>query len=275
LKRVVVLVLFVYAVVLSAEEMRIMPFGDSITYGDSYEDGENPRPSSVREAYRSHLYYKLRDINYSADFVGSLVAGESVSPSFDPDNEGHPGWSSYRLADSTVEFLEKNPPNVMLIHAGSNDHSDNIHGVENILNWIDYYEVQSQTKITVVLALIINKKEYESLITRFNDRLRDMANQRIAKGDSIVVVDMENDAGLNHSDYADNTHPNSRGYDKMANVWFSSIVNLGEKPLVDNAELRDYPYTLVDKNFIDYVYVDTENSSVTFATGIPDAGIKF
>jgi len=275
LKRVVILVLFVYAVVLNSQEMRIMPFGDSITYGNNYSDVKNPRPTSVREAYRSHLYYKLRDAGYVANFVGSQVAGEAVTPNFDPDNEGHPGWSSYGLADHVVEFLEKNPANVILIHAGANDHSDDIHAMENILGWIDYYEVQSKTKVTVILALIINRLKYDRVITKFNNNLREVATKRISEGDDIIIVDMENSAGLNSGDYADDTHPNSTGYDKMANVWFGALVDLGEKPLEDNAVLREYPYTLVDKDFINHIYVNTANGSVTFATEIPDAGIKF
>ncbi|SFV55820.1 hypothetical protein MNB_SV-6-671 [hydrothermal vent metagenome] len=273
--KVVLLSLFVITASIYAEEMKIMPFGDSITYGDSFADNENPRPTGLREAYRSHLYYKLRDSDYEADFVGSVRAGESVSPAFDPDNEGHPGWSSYRLADHVNEFLEKNHANVILVHAGTNDHSDNVHGVENILNWIDYYEVQSHKRVTVVLALIINRKEYDKSISGLNSNIRKLASKRIAAGDDIVLVDMEHGAGLNSNDYADTTHPNSYGYEKMANVWFKALMELGDKPLEDNEVLREYPYTLIDKDHIDHIYVNNENSSVTFLADIPNSGIRF
>jgi hypothetical protein len=52
-----------------------------------------------------------------------------------------------------------------------------------------------------------------------------MAMNRIANGDDIVIVDMED--ALNYStDMADNLHPNDSGYAKMANVWFAAMDNL-------------------------------------------------
>jgi len=135
--KIMLLSLFTTVVAINAEEMKIMPLGDSITYGDSFADSENPRPTGARAAYRSHLYYRLQDIGYDADFVGSVTAGENVSPPFDPNNEGHPGWSSYRVADHVDEFLDQNHADIVLLHAGTNDHSDNVHGMENILGWIE------------------------------------------------------------------------------------------------------------------------------------------
>lgn len=272
--KIILLPLYIYVSMLHAEEVRIMPLGDSITYGNNYEDEKNPRPTGVREAYRSHLYYKLESVGYEANFVGSQRAGENISPAFDPDNEGHAGWSSYRMADHIYDYLEMNPADIVLVHAGTNDHWDNIHGVENILNWIDLIEVDQKKRVTVVLATLINRQDYDSVITAFNENLINMANQRIQDGDSIVLVDMEYDAGLNSGDYADATHPNSSGYNKMANIWFKALLDLNGKP-ADDAELRDYPYTLVTADYMDNVYVNVANNSVTFTTSVPDDGIRF
>jgi len=251
-----------------------MPYGDSITYGNNYKDLENPRPTGKREAYRSHLYYKLQNVGIDADFVGSQKAGEDISPPFDPDNEGHAGWSSYRLADHTLTFLNHNPPDIMLIHAGTNDHSNSVHGVENILNLIDEFEVEYKQKITIVLALIIDRLEHDKLITQFNENLRTLAQKRIQEGDSIVLVDMEHDAGLTSGDYADETHPNSNGYDKMADVWLDALIDIYHEP-EENPTLRAYPYTLVPQEYIEKIYVNSENNSVTFVTEVPDTGITF
>jgi len=272
--KVMLLSISVWSLGLYAEEVKIMPLGDSITYGNNYEDNIDPRPTGVREAYRSHLYYKLEDISYSANFVGSQIAGDRVSPPFDPDNEGHAGWTSYRLADNTYGYLMTNPADIVLLHAGTNDHTDSIHGMENILNEIDYFEVQNRQLVTVVLALIIDRREHDKTISSFNSNLRKLANDRIRKGDAIVLVDMEHDAKLTSKDYADHTHPNSSGYDKMANVWFKALVSLGGKP-VDSDTLRDYPYTVVEKDYISSIYVNVDNNSVTFSTEVPSTGIQF
>ncbi|MEA3492114.1 MAG: hypothetical protein U9R27_09465 [Campylobacterota bacterium] len=266
--------LFIGFSIATAEEVRIMPLGDSITYGNSEADLVDPRPTSMREAYRSHLYYKLRDVAYDGNFVGSEIAGQGVSPSFDPDNEGHPGWHSHRFADHTYNFLNNNPADIILLHIGTNDHIKNAGGVELVLDQIDYFEVQNEQPVTVILALIINREEHDPIVSDFNKDLTRVAKSRIKEGDDIIIVDMEHDAGLTTGDYADNTHPNSSGYNKMANIWFDAIISLDGKP-ADNKALRDYPYTIIDKSYINYIYVNSESSYVTFETEIPDSGIAF
>ena len=67
-----------------------------------------------------------------------------------------------------------------------------------------------------------------------------MANNRIANGDKIILVDMENDADIiyeltaNGGDMNDNLHPDlavdpfivDSGYGKMADVWFASLEDI-------------------------------------------------
>ena len=52
-----------------------------------------------------------------------------------------------------------------------------------------------------------------------------MANDRISNGENIRLVDMEN--ALSYpDDLSDFVHPNSIGYDKMADVWFDAIIDI-------------------------------------------------
>lgn len=257
---------------LTADTIRIMPLGDSITYDNSMSDSKNPRPVGERQGYRAYLYHMLTNAGYDFDFVGSEVAGQSVEPTFDPDNEGHPGWNSFYLADEVFEYLEKNPADVILLHIGSNDGLREAYGVEHLLDWIDYYEAQKGQKITVIVALIINQQEYNSGVAAFNNDLRSRVERRIANGDSLVLVDMGN--LLNSGDYADIKHPNSDGYYKMATAWFNAIANLGNI-LEDDLELRAYTTSLVESSYLNRVYVDVSNNDVTFTTEVPDEGIIF
>ena len=102
--------------------VRIMPLGDSITYDMREADLRDPRPTSTRTGYRSHLWYMLQNANYQADFVGSQVAGQAINPPFDPDNEGHPGWTSLDIAERTYSYMITHQPNIVLLHIGTNDH---------------------------------------------------------------------------------------------------------------------------------------------------------
>jgi hypothetical protein len=251
---------------------RIMPLGDSITYDNNHNDVENPRPTSLRTGYRSHLWYGLKAAGYSADFVGSRVAGEKVEPPFDPDNEGHPGWTSYDIAENVYSYLEHSKPDMILLHIGTNDHRTSIRGVESILNEIDHYERNNNHRIHVLVALIIDRQAHDPIISVFNNNLRNLIALRRSNGDIVTLVDMNGEAGLTHDDYADNTHPNDNGYKKMANVWLKAI-QTPFKPF--NTSLSAYPTNLVDSSNIISVKIDEAQNKVEFTTKIPDNGITF
>src|SRR3954468_23529667 len=65
--------------------LRIMPLGDSITWGVG---------SARQSGYRAALYQRLTSAGLNVDFVGSMSRGTGP----DRDNEGHKGWTIGRLA---------------------------------------------------------------------------------------------------------------------------------------------------------------------------------
>jgi len=249
--------------------IKIMPLGDSITYDNRESDLSDPRPISRRTGYRSHLWYMLQDAGYAADFVGSKVAGQSVNPPFDPDNEGHPGWSSYDIAENTYSYMLQNTPDTVLLHIGTNDHQTSIAGVSEILREIDTYEQTSGHTVRVIVALIIDRKDGDRNIRIFNENLQVLITSRLLDGDNIALVDMYKGAGLNGGDYADNTHPNDRGYTKIATVWYNAIL----APF--NLELNMYPATIVDKFYIESVNVNATTNTVQYVAEVPSSGITF
>jgi hypothetical protein len=264
-------VLFLGVTVIQAEPVRIMPMGDSITYGDTIADQDDPRPEGERAAYRGYLWYNLQDAGYEADFVGSEIAGQDITPPFDPDNEGHPSWSSYKLEDYTYDFLAKNPPDVILLHIGTNDHRTSSAGVEQVLDRIATYEADTGKEIQVFVAMIIDRQEHDRIIELFNENLKVLVGSRIKNGDKLTLVDMYNGAGLTSGDYADRTHPNWRGYQKIAGVWTKAILD----PYTPG--LHAFPYTLVDQNYIDTesIVVYSGAQTIEFVTDVPDNGIIF
>ena len=203
----------------SAEEpIRIMPLGDSITRGWYGSPGAN--------GYRKPLYLNLTNHSYNVDFVGCQNDGDFA----DRNHEGRDGWhaaggpNGNNILPNVYNWLTAHPADIVLLHIGTNDISvggQDANEVNDILDEIDRYNPD----ITVVLALIINRKSYNSITTQYNNSLNQMAMNRIANGDDIIIVNMEN--ALNYStDMADNLHPNDSGYAKMANVWFAALDNL-------------------------------------------------
>jgi hypothetical protein len=100
--------------------------------------------------------------------------------------------------------------------------------VQNILNEIDQYEAATNRRVIVVLARIIDMVPNNPTVHQFNDNVQVMAQARIENGDQVILVDMEDGAGLIYSlqpagDMWDSLHPFATGYTKMADVWFDAL----------------------------------------------------
>ncbi|MBE0426200.1 MAG: putative Ig domain-containing protein [Nitrospirae bacterium] len=208
--------------------VRIMPLGDSITFGrndpalEPVDPLYYPHVPNYVTGYRQPLYLSLLNAGYYVDFVGSLHDGELAEPVFDIDHHGVLGALDSDIANNVYNYLSQNPADIILLHIGTNSLDTNPGDVENILKEIDRYEQDNSRNIMVVLARIINRKTYSLTTTQFNNNVQAMAEGRIANGDEIVIVDQE--SALDYAnDMWDNLHPNNSGYNKMADVWFNGL----------------------------------------------------
>ncbi len=211
----------------SAKKIRIMPLGDSITYDYAHayydKNGKNLVPAGKRTGYRVFLARRLDEAGVKYDFVGSRRAGYSIEPPFDPDNEGHPGWTSYQIADHVKEFLEKNPADIILLHIGTNDHSSKIDGTKRAIANIEEFAKAHKMKIRIFVALIINREYVDYTIKAYNKNLEKYLDS--LNDPYVIKVDMRGLLSMKSGDYIENTHPNKQGYEKMADKWFSAIID--------------------------------------------------
>jgi lysophospholipase L1-like esterase len=220
----IVVLCFFSPAIASADTVKIMPLGDSITKGTVSVHGWG---------YREQLYVLLSNGVFNFDFVGSLTDGSFP----DPNHEGHYGWRADEIlngrpsdpnAGKLEYWLSAHQPDVILLHIGTNDitqGNQDANEVNSILNVVDEYETENSKTVTVILALIINRYPYSPATTQYNTDVNNMAMNRIASGDSIVIVNME-DALEYPADLADSSHPNDNGYAKMANVWYSALTGI-------------------------------------------------
>ena len=204
--------------------IRIMPLGDSITYGSS-------STGTTGVGYRRPLYQSLVGAGYSVDFVGSQTDPLDSPQDFDRNHEGHRGWRADAIRANITGWLNSTPADVVLLHIGTNDITLNqgatstASEIGQILDLIDDWE-EANNEVWVILACIINRNDlWAGTTTTLNGLIQTLANARIAAGDKVVVVNME--SALSYpGDLSDTVHPNDTGYGKMAAVWFAALRTL-------------------------------------------------
>lgn len=234
----------------ASTETVIMPLGDSITRGCC------PEVRNCDLGYRLPLYRKLIEANISVKFVGSQehpdpqknCEAKGVPIDFDKHHEGYYGKTADFISNNVYEYLENHPTNIVLLHIGTNDiniQKQDVSGIVDeviqILDKIDDYENDNNTKITVILARICNKVPKSDTYTQYNNLLADKVHKRITKtGDDIHIVDMEVGANLVYKFEAEggdiiddnwDVHPNDNGYKKIAEVWFQKIKSMLPGPM--------------------------------------------
>ncbi|KAF5667840.1 FG-GAP repeat domain-containing protein [Fusarium denticulatum] len=91
---------------LKGKDLRILPLGDSITYGYKSSDG-NGYPNTLRDL--------LVKAGNTVDMIGSVRAGSMN----DNDNKGHSDYIISQIAEYNSAYKER--LNAVLLHAGTND----------------------------------------------------------------------------------------------------------------------------------------------------------
>ena len=192
---------------------RIMPLGDSITYG------------SLPGGYRNKLYQTLTAAGYNVDFVGTQTAnGVATLP--DSDHEGHSGWIIGQL-DSNIAgwFGAIADPDVILLHIGTNDFGLNV-DTPNAINRLDALITKMATlrpyaHIIVTNLMERNEPQNTTIQAQFNPYVQARVNAQAALGRRVTFLDMRSAVPL--AEMPDQLHPGQAGYDHMADAWLPAI----------------------------------------------------
>ncbi|KAJ7028343.1 lipolytic enzyme [Mycena alexandri] len=191
--------------------IRLLPLGDSITYGFTSTDGNG---------YRSVLHNMLQP-NNTLNFIGSIQSGTMV----DNDNEGHIGAIISQIAGfATNPLALPARPNVVLLMAGTNDILDNIQSgapalISSLMDTI-FSICPDAALIVATLTPLTTTSTIQPSVDTFNAALTQIVNTRRAAGQHILLASM---ASILASDLIDGIHPTDAGYVKMANAWLPVV----------------------------------------------------
>ncbi|HUN33449.1 MAG TPA: ricin-type beta-trefoil lectin domain protein [Trebonia sp.] len=199
--------------------LKILPFGDSITYGID---------SSTGGGYRCDLLSDLASLGTDTEMVGSQVAGDCAQP----DNEGHSGWTIEGLQSIENCTITGYEPNVVLLDAGTNDVNvntpsvivdggDPTHAANALESLVTSIRNDDPGVVVVVGGLIPTPvAQTAANMTSFNQQVSAWISQQQGAGWHVGWADM---SAVTTSDLADGLHPNDTGYQLMATAWNAAI----------------------------------------------------
>ena len=192
--------------------IKIMPLGDSLTYGTNSSNGGG---------YRLPLWNDLVSQGANVDFVGSQQSGPE---NFDADNEGHPGWRIDQISANIVNWLTTYQPHIILLHIGTNDiiQNDDVADAPTRLSNLISQITSTLPNATLFVAQIIPlNSDQNSEVINYNNAIPAIVQ---AAGPNVHMVDMYDAVSANL--LPDNIHPNDYGYGLMANVWHTALLPL-------------------------------------------------
>lgn len=194
----------------------VLPLGDSITRGDA------------TQGYRFHLWSQMVDGQKDVNMMGSLSSGGTTG--FDPQHEGHSGFTVQQVANALPGWLKHYPPpDVVLLHIGTNDLTRRqvtpISAMKKDLGRIIEVLRARNPSVRIFVAQIVPSKDTAAnrLIAEYNRGVREVANRYTTSRAPVVVVDMFTgfDRAVDLS--SDGIHPSRAGYRKMAGRWYAAI----------------------------------------------------
>ncbi|KAB5549867.1 hypothetical protein GE09DRAFT_187533 [Coniochaeta sp. 2T2.1] len=200
-------------------DLRILPLGDSITWGYASSDGNG---------YRQHLRNKLSGGGNAVSFVGSQISGSMPNG----NNEGHNG----ALINEIATFFNsagglRSRPNVVLLLAGTNDMNrpfdpstapDRLDALVGLI--VNSASGADQPLVVVGKIPPNGNPSANSRTATFNSALEGIVRKYQDQGGRVLLANMFDALRLD-ADLGDGLHPNAGGYAKMADVWYSALAD--------------------------------------------------
>lgn len=197
----------------AAEPCKVLPLGDSITFGLGLPGGG---------AYRIELFALAVADGKSMTFVGSQSNGPDTvaGKPFPKEHDGYSGFTIQQIADMIPDKLAP-APHIVLVHLGTNDMYLSPAGAEQRLGaLIDEITTALPDSLLVVSTIIPFPGNPN--VDAFNAALPAQVDARKAAGKHVLLVDQFTGFPVEEL-LEDKVHPDVDGYARMAGVWYAAI----------------------------------------------------
>lgn len=211
---------------------KIMPFGDSITFGVGDEGNGG---------YRGPLFGLTVAEGQKVTFTGSISNGPTTvsGQTFPKKNEGHSGWgiaqvTQYSGNNAGIITVLPNPgfssgsggiPDIVLLHIGTNDQGtlSAAQMTSDLVKLLDKISAEAPDALVVVAQIIPLGYGNNEVIKTYNQSIPGLVQERANAGKHIMLVDMFTGYDAKTMIGSDAVHPNTAGYKFMADHWYSVI----------------------------------------------------
>jgi lysophospholipase L1-like esterase len=204
----------------NGDPCKILPLGDSITWGLQY-DG----------AYRVELFSKTVAAKQNITFTGSLSNGPAKvsNVTFPKSNEGHSGWTIAQISNQVPSPAFNTIPHIVLLLIGTNDvyaSSGQATMPDRLGSLMDKIITAAPNALLVVAKITpLGTASFNATIKTYNDAIPELVQSRVAAGKHVMLADMN--TGFTASMLStDQVHPNQSGYDFMGDKWYELIGEL-------------------------------------------------
>lgn len=199
-----------------SQTLSILPLGDSITVGLDFW-------GSTPGGYRAELQRRLRRADIAFDFVGTQQSNPDAAQRFDPDHEGHGGLRIDELGSLVAGQSLQVAPDVVLLHAGTNDVAQAYQVGEAPDRLISLVRTlrAAAPRAWILVGRLLGSSYWaaQNTMDLFNEALALAIAQLREQDPRVLLVD----TGLQPSDLVDYFHPGNAGYQRMAEGWFEAL----------------------------------------------------
>jgi lysophospholipase L1-like esterase len=210
---------------------KILPFGDSITYGlitatkDQASSDASVNGKDSHGGYRVKLFTDAVNAGKNITFVGSQMNGPTMAAGM-TFPKSHEGWSGYTIlqVQPYVAMDTKYAPNIILLHIGTNDtYMSDPGGAPMRLQTMVDMILSMYPDTLLVLAQIIPYPSQAPNVKAINDSIPALVQSRAAMGKHIIMADLFTGFMPATMQAGDGVHPNQMGYDWMGDTWYAAI----------------------------------------------------